>query len=326
MKREASAARAAERDLVSASVRAEGLTIRSGELIAVMAGVLALTILLWNRGRVVGWESAAVVFATIAVAPLILRALQARFAGNRWIRFAADFGPIGYIVGLYLFLNPILDAVNIPIADELLIEADQRLFGVQPSIWLASRIPPLLNDLLLGAYTTYFIWPLALGLVLWFKRKDLQFDQWVTALMFFYSVNFAFYAMVPAMGPRYFQAAYFDGPVHGAFFAPYIDLMFRGSPLARDCFPSGHTGISLLVLAYSWKEARRFFWVALPVLICLIVGTLAGRFHYGIDLVAAVPLTALSLVVAAKLKQRLPDGMTFSRPSMFAVRRDRTSI
>ncbi|AKU89925.1 phosphatase PAP2 family protein [Vulgatibacter incomptus] len=322
MEREASAPDSADRE--QEMDREDGLTIRSGELIAVIAGVLSLTILLWNHDRVGGWQPAALVCATIAISPLVLRALHARFATNRYVRFCADFGPIFYIVGLYLNLNPILDAVNIPIADDLLMRADQRIFGLQPSIWLQAQVPPLLNDVLLGAYTTYFVWPLALGLVLWFKRKEIQFDEWVTALMFFYAVNYALYALVPAMGPRYFQAAFFDGPVHG-YLAPQIDLMFRGSPLARDCFPSGHTGVSLLVLAYAWREARRFFWIALPILLCLIAGTLAGRFHYGVDLLAAVPLTVTSLVVAAKLKQRLPVGMTLTRSAVLPLRRDRPS-
>src|SRR5690606_38557095 len=161
----------------------------------------------------------------------VLRTLQAKYAANRWLRFVADFGPVGYIVGFYLFLNPILDAVNVPIADDLLIRADQRIFGVQPSIWLAERVPPLLNDVFLAAYTTYFFWPAALGFVLWIQRKEVQFDEWATALMFFYAVNFALYAAVPAMGPRYYQAAFFDGPVNGWFIASHIDLMFRESPL-----------------------------------------------------------------------------------------------
>lgn len=313
MEREVTAARSSAMSL--APTAADGLTIRSGELIAVMAGALGFTILLWNHDRVAGWWPAALVFGAIAVAPLLLRALQARLPDNRLVRFVADFGPIGYIVGLYLYLNPVLDAVNLPVADDWLVLADQRLFGVQPSIWLDRHLPAWAFDVFLGAYTTYFVWPALLGLVLWFKRKEVQFDEWVTALMFFYAVNYAFYAMVPAMGPRYFQAAYFDGPVHGAWFATHIDLMFRDSPLARDCFPSGHTGISLLVLGYAWKEERRFFWAVLPVVVCLVTGTLAGRFHYGVDLLAAVPLSASALAVAAALKRRLPEGVVVARAS-----------
>lgn len=304
--------------------RAEGLTIRSGELIAVVAAALGLTILLWNHERIYGWMPAAMVFAAVAVAPFALRALQARLPDSRLVRFVADFGPIGYIVGLYLYLNPVLDAVNLPVADDWLIEADQRIFGVQLSIWLDRNLPAWAFDVFLGAYTTYFVWPALLGLVLWFRRRELAFDEWVTALMFFYAVNYAFYAIVPAMGPRYFQAAYFDGPVPGMWFATQLDLMFRDSPLARDCFPSGHTGITLLVLGYAWREERRFFYAVLPVGVLLIVGTLAGRFHYGIDLVAAVPLTVTSLAVAAALKRRLPEGVVVGRVA--AWRRARAMV
>lgn len=291
------------------------LTIRSGEMIAVVAAALALSILVWNHDRVVGWEGAAGVYGAILVGPFVLRWLQARAPTNRSIRFVADFGPILYIIGMYLSLNPVLDAVNMPLADDALIRADERIFGTQLSIWMQHAVPAGVMEVLLISYTTYFFWPAALGLLLWLRRKEVQFDEWVTALMFFFVVNYAFYAIVPAMGPRYFQSAWFDGPVNGLYFAPAIDLMFRDSPLARDCFPSGHTGVSLMVLAFAFREERRFFWVALPVLICLILGTVAGRFHYGIDLIAAVPLTVLSLLVAAALKRRLPEGVTVSRPS-----------
>ncbi len=291
-----------------ATERAEPLALRAGELIVVLASVLALSVVLWNYERVDWWPAAAY-YVLIAAAPFGARSLQRRAPDNRIVKFAADFAPIGYIVALYLHLNPVLDAVNMGIADDWLIRADDRLFGVQPAIWLQGLLPPLANDLLLLAYTTYFLWPAVLGLVLWLSRRDEAYDEWATALMFFFAVNYAFYAAVPAMGPRYFQAAWFDGPVQGVFLAQHIDLMFRDSPIARDCFPSGHTGVSLMVLAFAWRECRKFFWVAVVPLSCLIVGTLAGRFHYGIDLIAAVPLMLISLSVAKAIQRRLPTGM-----------------
>jgi hypothetical protein len=288
--------------------RPEPIALRAGDLIVVLGAVLALSIVLWNHHRVEWWPAVGV-YLFLAVAPFGVRSLQRRVPNNRVVKFAADFAPIGYIVTLYLHLNPVLDAVNMGIADDWLIRADQRLFGLQPAIVLQEVLPPLVNDVFLGAYTTYFAWPAVLGLVLWFGRREEAFDEWDTALMFFFVVNYAFYAAVPAMGPRYFQSAWFDGPVQGAFLAQHVDLLFRGSPVARDCFPSGHTGVSLMVLAFAWREARRFFWVAVVPLACLIAGTLAGRFHYGIDLVAAVPLMLVSLSVARALQRRLPSGV-----------------
>lgn len=318
MKREAMAPPARDPDSSLSGVRESGLIVRPWELIVTVAGALALSVLLWSREKVSHWESAALVYALVAAGPLVLRSLQARFPTNRFFRMAADFSPILYVVFVYLQLNPILDAVGLPIMDAELAALDQRIFGVQLSIWMDQNFPPLLNDVLLGAYLTYFFWPVALGLLLWFRGKEAKFDEWVTALVIFYSVNYAFYAFVPAMGPRYFQAAHFDGPVAGLLWASQLDLMFQASPLARDCFPSGHTGISLLVLGFSWRNERKFFWIALPVLICLILGTLAGRFHYGIDLLAAVPLSAVALGAAAVLARRMPEGVRLSREQMAA--------
>lgn len=316
MKREAMAA--PERGASLPRVGERGFAVRPWELIVTVAGALALSILLWSRDTVSEWKGAALVYAMVAAGPLLLRTIQARFPENLFFRMLADFSPIAYVALVYLHLNPLLDAVGLPIMDAQLAALDQRIFGTQLSIWMDRNFHPLLNDLLLGAYLTYFFWPVALGLLLWFRGKEGKFDEWVTALVIFYAVNYAFYAFVPAMGPRYYQAAYFDGPVAGLLWASQLDLMFQASPLARDCFPSGHTGISLLVMGFSWRHERKFFWFALPLLICLILGTLAGRFHYGIDLLAAVPLSAFSLGAAAALARKMPAGVRLSREQVAA--------
>jgi membrane-associated phospholipid phosphatase len=56
-----------------------------------------------------------------------------------------------------------------------------------------------------------------------------------------------------------------------------------------------------MVLYEAWRRQRRFFWVALPMNVGLIVSTVACRFHYGIDLIAAVPLAVVSLWLGAVL-------------------------
>ena len=293
------------------------LAIRSGELVSIIGAVLGLSILFWHYELVqVAQEAGLLVL--VACAPFALRALVRRFPASRVAKFVADFGPTGYFFGLYFALNPIADAVNLGIADDLLIRLDQRIFGVDFTLWLDGKVPPLVADAAMLAYTTHFGWPLVLGLVLWFRRKEEAFDEFLTALLFFTVVNYVFYVTVPVMGPRYFRAAQYDGLVPGVLgIAQWVDLAFRGSPFARDCFPSGHTGIALVVLSFAFRHERRFFLVALPVLSLLIAGTLIGRFHYGTDLLAAVPLWLLSLAVARALAVRRPDGFPLTQPGLF---------
>ncbi len=294
------------------------LALRSGELVSVVGAVLGLSILGWHYDRVQVFP-AAWLLLLVAGAPFVLRTVSWRFPSSRVAKFAADFGPTGYFFALYFALNPIADAVNLGIADDLLIHLDRRIFGVDLTTWLDGKVPPLLNDLALGAYTTHFGWPLVLGLLLWFRGKEEAFDEFVTALVFFAVVNYVLYVTVPVMGPRYFRAAQYDGVVQGALgIAPWVDLAFRDSPFARDCFPSGHTGVALVVLSFAFRHERRLFWVAFPVLSLLIAGTLLGRFHYGTDLLAAVPLWLLSLGVARGLALRRPAGFTVVQPGLLA--------
>ena len=71
--------------------------------------------------------------------------------------------------------------------------------------------------------------------------------------------------------------------------------------------PSGHTGVTLLVLFYAFRFARRVFWTMLLPGVGLIVATLAGRFHYAIDLVAVVPMVVVVASLAMALS-RLASG------------------
>ena len=74
----------------------------------------------------------------------------------------------------------------------------------------------------------------------------------------------------------------------------------RQPPFMRDCFPSGHTAITLCVLTFAHRHARTLFWGMLPAALLLITATLAGRFHYGIDVLCAIPM-AVAVLLASDL-------------------------
>jgi membrane-associated phospholipid phosphatase len=75
---------------------------------------------------------------------------------------------------------------------------------------------------------------------------------------------------------------------------------------ARDCVPSGHTGVTLTMLIFAYRYQRTFFWIILPVGTGLIFGTLVGRFHYAIDLLCAVPLVVACASAAALIARYRP--------------------
>ncbi|MFL5343502.1 MAG: phosphatase PAP2 family protein [Hyalangium sp.] len=237
-------------------------------------------------------------FTVLALGPLMLRMLQATWPRKRLLRWVADFWLLPVALVGHEFLNPLVDAFNPVLRDGRLAEMEHRLFGFQVSVLVSNSVPPWLMDVLMVCYYGHFIWALVLGVVLYLHKRVAEFDEFLLALGLFFTLGYAAYIFVPAIGPRLFLLGAFSGPLGGGVITPYLDSLMRTPGFIRDCFPSGHTGATLLVLFYAFRFSRRVFWTMLLPGLGLIVATLAGRFHYATDLVAVLPLVVLVVGLA----------------------------
>lgn len=263
-------------------------------------------------------------FAAFALGLMVLRTLQSWWPRVRPLRWAADFWLLP-VAGLgHELLNPLVDALNPVLRDAQLATLEERLFGVQVSVVLSSAVPPWLQDVLMVCYYGHFAWAVVLGVTLYLHRKAAAFDEFLLALGLFFTVGYAAYIAVPAIGPRLFLASAFPGPLQGVVVTSVLDSLMRTPVFIRDCFPSGHTGVTLLVLFYAFRFSRRVFWTMLLPGIGLIVATVAGRFHYAVDLVAVLPVVLLVAAAAHALspaKSRRSYSSERSLPMGAIVRR-----
>jgi hypothetical protein len=306
--------------VVTKRARQVQVHLNAVDLIVVVACSLAALVLV-GPGR---WAPDALrntgFFTVMALGPLVLRTLEAMYPERRWLTVMADWWLLPVAVLSHGWLSPVVDALNPILKDAQLVAADQRLFGFQAAVELGRVVPPWLNDVLLVCYYGHFVWPLVLGVVLYRQQRGATFgfDEYLTGLGLLFFVNYAAYAVVPAVGPRYFLIDAFDGPLQGVVLTPLLDSVMRTPKYARDCFPSGHTGTTLLVLFYAWRFARPVFWLMLVPGIGLITATLAGRFHYATDLVCAVPMVlvvaGLALGVSRAARQREVERAARSVP------------
>ena len=261
---------------------------------------------MWGRSG--AWEVASATFIALAVAPIVVRA-----AAHHWHSLTLDlFGdfclPVVGVIVSYGHLDPVADLFHVPLADARLQSIDAALFGGQPSVMLAPHIGPLASNILMSCYSSYYLWPFLLGVLLMIYRGRDAFDRWSLTILAGIFLNYAFYMAVPAIGPRLALAGDFAAPVQG-FLAGPLFRDFLHSPYQRDCFPSGHTAAALLVLFHAWRHLRPYFWAVLLPCLGLVVATIALRFHYGIDLIAAVPFSAMVYLLSEKLYAALPRGI-----------------
>jgi membrane-associated phospholipid phosphatase len=195
--------------------------------------------------------------------------------------------------------------------DVQLAALDRTLFGVDPTIWLERITFPALTELLQIVYVCYYFFPLFLALVLWWTRKydQFHFSMYVITIGFF--ISYIGYITVPAIGPRFILADQQNYPLSGILmFEQLRHTLDYLEGITRDCFPSGHTELTLLVLYCAWRMNKKLFRLYLIPATALIFSTVYLRYHYVVDVIAgaiiALAIAATSDLIYNKLARKRP--------------------
>jgi membrane-associated phospholipid phosphatase len=216
--------------------------------------------------------------------------------------FLRDWFPVVVVLGLYLLLQPVIEAVNPRRYDALLAAADARWFGPLAAGWrdLLGR-PPWLTDLLYAAYASFYLLPVGVAAAARWRRGAAAFEQVVLPLLLGFYLSFLGYFLWPALGPRVPRAAEAGALGGGAVSDLVRDFLATAEATTLDAFPSGHTAVSVL----SAVLGARLFPRAAPWLVAwaaaVVTATVYVRVHYVVDVVAGAALAALTLGLAPPL-------------------------
>ncbi len=239
----------------------------------------------------------------LAVAGIVLMArLSARAPASLLMALLRGWYPVALIPILFKELTYLIPLLHPTDYDWQLAAIDYRMFGVHPTVWLERVSTPLLTEIFQLSYTTYYFMPLALGAVLWRKRwfERFHFVLFVVVLGFF--LSYLGYIAVPATGPRFILAGEQTEPLRGLLFYDTIrETLDSLEGITRDCFPSGHTELTLLVLYYARRFHRPTFWLLIAPGSALVISTVYLRYHYVIDVFAGALLAFIIVVVAKPL-------------------------
>lgn len=264
-----------------------------------LIGLFLLT--LFFREKIPLWRSQ-LLFYTLLLGLLFLLKIYADRRGARALGgFLNDFSPILFVILTYQSLGNLIQYLW-PDVDPYLIRIDFLLFGVHPTLWLQRWITPWLTDLLSLAYLSYYFLPVILIVTLYLKERKKEFHQAIFILTFGYYLSFIGYILFPAIGPRYTQAHLYTVPLEGSWITDFVrDTLNALEHNKRDCMPSGHTQIALMVLFLSHRYERTLFYLFLPLVCGLIFSTIYLRYHYVIDLMAGSVFAIASVFVATRL-------------------------
>lgn len=229
-------------------------------------------------------------------------------AGKGW--FSALLyrcGMLGVILMSYFMLRGLLPVVNTGTLDAELYALDVQLFGFEPTLWMDQFVGPRTTEWFAFFYFSYFFliaaWLLPL---LFFGRRLRVFADFGFAFMSVYCVAHVLYMVVPGYGPYQHLAGEFQNPLPMGFWYERVLEAVNGAGAHKDIFPSLHTAgpftCFLFALRYRKLHPYKYLWLPTGFFAAnIIIATMFLRWHYIIDVVAGIALSAVMSYIAFRL-------------------------
>ena len=150
---------------------------------------------------------------------------------------------------------------------------------------------------------------LLIAFLLWRRARYAEFRYYAFLIALGFLVSYVGYVLVPARGPRFFLRNLQTTDLRGLWVTRALQLTLdRLESKAWDCFPSGHTELTILAWWGSRLISNRLFWIYFAYTLSIISATVYLRYHYTIDLLAGAAVAGLLVLIAPPLYRILGKG------------------
>jgi membrane-associated phospholipid phosphatase len=219
-----------------------------------------------------------------------------------WIGFRSNFAfhcwyPLPYVAACYKEMAILIPPIRGHDFDEWASRWDRAFWGTDPTLWLVARPNAALTEFVQVAYSLFVPAVLLVAYLLWRRRKFTEFRYYAFLIALGFLVSYLGYLSVPVRGPRFWLHDL--PPLRGLWLTAALqNTLDRLESAHYDCFPSGHTELTMLACWGSRLVSRKLFYLFLGYTPCIIFATVYLRYHYTIDVLAGA-LTAFALILVA---------------------------
>jgi membrane-associated phospholipid phosphatase len=188
--------------------------------------------------------------------------------------------------------------------DAKLMAFDHWLTGVHPTVWLEQFATPARNDFMQFVYLTYFTYLLVVGGVLYYRRDWRGYWSVMTYSAVGYAIGYVIAIFFPIESPWYSMVGMWHGELHGGAATSLINFIEHYGRVRGAAFPSQHVAGAVAATWGAWRHRRWLFWVMLPLVGCMCVSTVWGRYHYVADVFGGMITGTLGYVIGGWLMER----------------------
>ncbi|HQP77704.1 MAG TPA: phosphatase PAP2 family protein [Saprospiraceae bacterium] len=234
---------------------------------------------------------------------VLVLALERKLPGRDFLLFS--------IIAAYAALTVLyketamLNQLFYPVLDPVLSEFDYKLTGIQPALLFSERFDSVLfSELMYFGYFSYYLTPLAILTLIFFKKSELL-EQFGFVLITSFLIYYLIFILFPAIGPQFYFSAPENSIEAKGIFGHLVKLIQKNGEAPTAAFPSSHVGIALICLIWLWKNAKKYVFFFLPNVFLLILATVYIKAHYLVDVMAGVISAPVVYFVVVKLYDRL---------------------
>ncbi|MDE3160360.1 MAG: phosphatase PAP2 family protein [Acidobacteriota bacterium] len=224
---------------------------------------------------------------------------------NRTTWFFRHWYPLLYVAACYKETALFIPAIRHTELDGWLAKLDFSIWGANPTVALERIQSPVLTEYLQWVYTLFVPMVLLPAFLLWRRRRYAEFQYFAFLVALGYLISYVGYLMVPARGPRFLLARLQHIPLQGLWlFDGMQRVLDHLESVHYDCFPSGHTELTILAWWSTRPFGPRLFWLSFAYTLSIIFATVYLRYHYTVDLLAGVVVAAILLAATPAIYQK----------------------
>jgi membrane-associated phospholipid phosphatase len=238
---------------------------------------------------------------------------------RKFLKIIRDWYWYPFILIAFKEIYLLIYYLQIPDKDLVLIAIDKWMFGVNPTEWIYQFSHPIITEFLQFCYSIFYLIALSIPLYAYLKKDYEQFNYSFFLILLGFYISYVGYLLVPAIGPRFTIHDFYamDSELPGILLYKTFRMLINlgesippdtliASTLAqRDCFPSGHTDLTLVSMYLSCKYNQKIKWIIVFVGVNLIIATIYLRYHYVIDIIAGALCMVLTIIIGKPLKNFL---------------------
>jgi membrane-associated phospholipid phosphatase len=224
--------------------------------------------------------------------------------GQKFWHFWRHWYPHLYFLFCFEELGRLVHLVQPGWQDAKLIAFDHWLTGVHPTVWLEQFSTPARNDFMQFVYLTYFTYLLVVGGVLYYRRDWRGYWSVMTYSAVGYGIGYVIAICFPIESPWFSMAGAWHGELRGGAATSLINFIEHYGRVRGAAFPSEHVAGAVAATWGAWRHRRWLFWVMLPLVACMCMSTIWGRYHYVADIFGGMITATLGYVIGRWLMER----------------------